>query len=212
METTISSALQTAVSKIFNDELISLKNEEIEKEVIEGKIEVAFVGMLKSVSHEMVIKLPAIIITRPLHVLAVRQICSIIDGTSQSIPSIIEESGWSALFAGLGARLAYEVVDSFLNNLLDMLVMRYCHQQQMEKQEIRKYSKNIIEMAVNTVTYPLSLISTIMIINGSGMSLDFKLENSISVIYSYLKARNQTANGNAIFFRRKALSFVETAL
>jgi len=157
--------------------------------------------------RESLINSTGIILANPFRVIAIRQVASIVDGTSKGILESIKEGG---LFAGLIPRLAFEFGSIFIVRSAMHLYRQHAAEllSSGDDKKTKETSESVAQLAISHVTsmllYPLKLVATCQAVQGTtGCSLDIFPELGWLAILSELRRQEESMRGNSVTFARK---------
>nr|CAB3264041.1 mitochondrial carrier homolog 2 [Phallusia mammillata] len=163
-------------------------------------------------TKEMIARCSAVIISQPFHVIALRTMAQFIGQETiycnmyLSTVEIYKEDGILGFFAGLAPRLVAEIITIWLSNLLAYALNTYVLTESSDLKDLRQYSQMAMSYVAQTVTYPLSVTSTVMAVNGARIQGG---RPPFMVIYggwySCLKdlhKQGQTSRGSSMWFRK----------
>ncbi|CAJ0581267.1 unnamed protein product, partial [Mesorhabditis spiculigera] len=151
----------------------------------------SFRRMLRACIRDSTVRTVAVIVARPMTVVCVRQIAQLIGGEAkyqtvfQGLRLIGIEEGPGGLFSGLIPHILGELAVvagvHFATYFAERAIVRSglyekaneSEQGKKELDDVRKAVHFIVPFAVNSVTYPYSLVSTVMAVAGSGLAVSF---------------------------------------
>jgi len=186
----------------------------------EGLVQIAgkapdgsYQAVLHKSTKEFFVKGCGLVISRPLYVLAVRQIASIFSDNCDStliapLKDIILDGD---LFAGLAPKLVYEAAVIYCGNSLVYLWDNYVKSDESDD-NVQKLVPSLISMAVSQLFYPIHLVSTVQCIQGQrivrhGHELPKVFPGLGWVdILRQLRHIKQDKRGNSILFNRSVAS------
>jgi len=186
----------------------------------EGLIQIAgkapdgsYQAVLHKSTKEFFVKGCGLIVSRPLYVLAVRQIASIFSDNCDTtlitpLKDIIVQGD---LFAGLAPKLIYEAAVIYCGNSLVYLFDNYVKSEESDD-TVQKIVPSLLGMAVSQLFYPIHLVSTVQCIqgqrivrNGHELPRLFAGLGWLDILRQ-LRQDKQDKRGNSIFFNRKVAS------
>jgi carrier protein len=167
-------------------------------EVTEEEVRARFIKRLK---RDIVIHTSTVIFSHPFHVISVRMMADFIGQTGRyetvfgSIHEICRNDGVLGFFAGLVPRLLCDVSCLVLVSSASFLVNKYV---------VRDHDSSmtsISQFVFSSILYPLHVVSTCMIVSGSGVTGGIPQYNTWYECFSHLKATNSLKRGSSLFFR-----------
>lgn len=163
-------------------------------------------------TKETVARCSAVIISQPFHVIALRTMAEFVGHETiytnifSSAGEIYNQEGLTGFFAGLAPRIVAEVATIWLVNLLSQISNNYVLTEANELTDLRQYSSIVMGYIVQTITYPLSVTSTIMTVNGSRIQAGSQpFVPKYQTWYCCLKdlyKKGLTSRGSSMFFRK----------
>lgn len=163
-------------------------------------------------TKETVARCSAVIISQPFHVIALRTMAEFVGHETlytnifSSAGEIYNQEGVAGFFAGLAPRIVAEVATIWLVNLLSQISNNYVLTEANELTDLRQYSSIVMGYIVQTITYPLSVTSTIMTVNGSriqaGSEPFVPRYNTWYCCLKDLYQKGLTSRGSSMFFRK----------
>lgn len=171
------------------------------------------VKLVKDTSYETISRSVGIIVSHPFHVIFVRSCAqfvgreSMYNSVSSSISEIWNKEGIMGFFSGLVPRLAGEIMTIWLANILAQALNGLIVNTQPPNvaKECKAYSLMISQLAVTQFTYPFSVVSTVMCVNGCGLAAGSSpIQGSYSGwqdCWKQLSAEGQIKRGSGMFNR-----------
>ena len=177
----------------------------------EGEEEDEVVSWLKNfcfdTTQETISRCCGIVVSHPLHVVTVRCMIQFVgresayDTVFGSLREIYNNDGILGFFAGLVPRLIGEILTVWITNFLARLLNRYL----VEEKDMKSYTAAACGLVVSHFTYPLTLTSNIMAVNGSGLqgASPPRMPRYDSWIdcFSHLHSTGQLKRGASMFWR-----------
>jgi carrier protein len=161
----------------------------------------------RETSQEMISRCCGILVSHPLHVVTVRCMIQFIGreetygGIFSSLVEIYRNDGILGFFAGIVPRMIGEIITVWATNFLAKMMNRYL----VEEKDMKSYTAAACGLVVGHFTYPLTLVTNIMAVNGSGLAGASppkmpRYENWIDC-YSHLVSIGQKKRGASMFWR-----------
>lgn len=183
-----------------------------EKTIEDEKPTMDFSTVCKKTSTEMSARCAAVIVSQPFHVIAIRSMAQFIGRETiyttmtGSIVEIYRDEGILGFFSGIVPRLLSEIISLWMCNVLTYAFNTYVLNESSELKELRDYTHMIMGYFAQTVTYPLSVTSTVMVVNGSKLKagrlpLVPCYDNWVVCLKDLMKTGNAN-RGSSMFFRR----------
>lgn len=116
-------------------------------------------------------RVAAIIVSQPLHVIAVRTMAEFVGqdghytGVISSVVVIYKEDGILGFFAGLVPRIVCDIAALWLSNALVHVINNYI----IEDRDIKTYVTASIKFLASALLYPMQVVSNCMAVSGSGL-------------------------------------------
>lgn len=189
-----------------NEDIIS-KSFVVQENEAENKFEI----FRKKTSRDMTIRCWAVVISHPLHVMALRCMAQFVGGESnysswnifQNALEIYKSEGISGFFNGLIPRLLFEVSSIAIASSLVYVIKSYVIED--EKLQNDKLIDMSAGLFANSITYPLSVVTTISCVSGStlaaGRPPKMPTYNSWVGVFKHLYETNGLKKGSSHFFR-----------
>lgn len=211
-------------SRILEEQLAKHVNLCPEEADVNESWEAGFVKTGQKIAQKSLAETGAIIISHPLHVLAIRSMAQFIsreeayDSLIGGILEIKDEEGIKGFFAGLAPKLVGAILGiAFIETLSFALKkqLNNCDDEvKAENKDLFQLINQHIAMFASVIagsfTYPFVLTSTIMAVNGSRLKCASGHKEWTSCL-SELRALKAQQRGSSIFFGRKA-AYKEAAL
>ncbi|RNA18405.1 mitochondrial carrier -like protein [Brachionus plicatilis] len=204
----ISQSVATYVYDSVNvmlDESVDQEQSVEKKDKNEDKIAV----FIKQTSKELTARCWGVIFSHPFHVMGLRCMAQFIGGETaysswnpfHNIAEIYRGEGIQGFFSGLIPRILFEASTIALTSSLAYLIKNYVY----EDKEIDALIDLFSSLIANSVTYPLSLVSSISCISGSSIMAArpprMALYASWIDVFKHLYDTNQLKRGSSSFFR-----------
>jgi carrier protein len=164
---------------------------------------------LKQTSKEITAKCWGIIISQPFHVMALRCMAQFVGGETQysswniyqNTIEIYSNEGIWGFFSGLIPRLLFEVSSIAISNGIAYVIKTYI----FDEKEINIITDLFASLIANSITYPLSVVSTVSSISGSALVAakppKMALYASWMDVFRHLYENNDLSRGSSQFFR-----------
>ena len=177
----------------------------------EGEEGDELVSWLKSfcldTTQETISRCCGIVVSHPLHVVTVRCMIQFVgreseyDSIFSALREIYNNDGILGFFAGLVPRMMGEVLMVWITNFLARLLNRYL----VEEKDMKSYTAAACGLVVANFTYPFTLTSNIMAMNGSGLQAAspprMPRYDSWIDCFSDLASQGQLKRGASMFWR-----------
>lgn len=200
----VSSAISTVVrSKVKQVGLLSKINKQQDslREVV------------KETSHEMIIQCLSRVATHPFHVMSVRCMAQFVgrevkySGMLSCIVKIFKEEGVAGFYVGLIPHVLGEVLFLWCCNLLAHFINTYAVDESLSQASaVKSYTKFVMGIAVNVLTYPFMLVADVMAVNNCGLAAGLPPQSPIFKswlhCWNHLSNKDQLFRGSSVFFRR----------
>lgn len=158
-----------------------------------------------------------IVVSQPFRVIFIRSIAQYVGHEtkyscfSSSVREIYQNEGILGFFSGLIPRLIGEVLTIWLANVLTHAINTFLLADPEHKDK-RQYTNIFSHLVVNQITYPFSVVSNVMTINGSGLVAGTPPYSGWMDCWSHLSSQNQLMRGSGLFWRGyKGQSFLNKA-
>jgi len=206
----------TLANRFINDQFSKHVNICPEEATVEDSWEEGFKKVGQKIVHKSIVESLAVVLSYPLNVLAIRSMAqfisredaydSLIGGTEE----ILTQEGWSGFFSGIAPKLVGVVLGITLIETLSFAIKKQINQVDDEVKKDNQDLFNLLNQHAslcagvisNTFTYPYSLASTIMAVNGSRLGCASG-HDSWSKCLKDLKDSKMHQRGSTIFFGRK---------
>lgn len=197
------------VSGNYAHSFISRYFEAKDEENKEAEPEEGIARFIKETRREITKKTCAIVFSHPFHVMAVRCMAQFVGGETeysswnffQNTITIYRNEGLGGFFSGLVPRLIFETSTIALTNLIAYLIKTYL----FDDKEVEIFVDLFASMCSSTITYPISVVSSVSIVAGSGLVAGqppkMPLYKSWIEIFKDLNTTNQLKRGSSSFFR-----------
>jgi len=126
---------------------------------------------LKMTARESFGRICGILANHPLHVVALRVMAQYVGqdehytGVVRSLVTVVQDSGVGGLYAGVVARVACDAGCVWISGVL----IYACNQWVVEDKDAQAYAAAVIKFVVNTLLYPLNVVSTCMAVTGASI-------------------------------------------
>ncbi|CAH1799157.1 unnamed protein product, partial [Owenia fusiformis] len=159
-------------------------------------------------SQEMVCRCAGVIASQPFHVIMVRTMSQFVgrENTYSNIFSsfreVYDSDGILGFFKGLVPRLLGEIISIWLANVLTHLINTYAFK---DNKEIQSYTQAACGLGVTHLTYPFTLVSTVMAVTNSGLAAGSPPTmahfSSWTDCWSFLSTQGELKRGSSMFWR-----------
>ncbi|CAF0974542.1 unnamed protein product [Brachionus calyciflorus] len=185
------------------------ETEQIEQEEKKDKNDDKFIVFIKQSSKEITARCWGVVFSHPFHVMGLRCMAQFIGGETaysswnifHNISEIYRSEGVLGFFSGLIPRLLFEASTIALTSSLAYLIKTYIY----EDKDIDALIDLFSSLISNSITYPLSVVSTISCISGSALMAArpprMLLYSSWIDIFRNLYENNELKRGASSFFR-----------
>uniref|UniRef100_A0A3Q0REA2 Mitochondrial carrier 1 n=1 Tax=Amphilophus citrinellus TaxID=61819 RepID=A0A3Q0REA2_AMPCI len=168
---------------------------------------------LSQTSHEMIIQCLCRVATHPFHVMSVRCMAQFVgregkySGMLSCIVKIFKEEGVSGFYVGLIPHVLGEVLFLWCCNLLAHFINTYAVDESVSPSTLLRgkiilqhyfliikllYTKFVMGIAVNVLTYPFMLVADVMAVNNCGLAAGLPPQSPI--FKSWLHCWNHLSN------------------
>jgi carrier protein len=207
LSTSVANLVYTKVSRLMDE------NEDcLNKNLVVGDEENKFEIFRKKTSREITIKCWAVVVSHPLHVMALRCMAQFVGGETnysswnvfQNAIEIYRTEGISGFFDGLMPRLLFEISSIAIASGLAYAMRAYVldDSEQMQNHKLVDMTSSLI---ANSITYPLAVVTTVSCISGSmlvaGQPPKMPQYNSWCGVFKHLYETNGLKKGGSHFFR-----------
>ncbi|XP_078500479.1 mitochondrial carrier homolog 1 [Lissotriton helveticus] len=169
--------------------------------------------VVKETSNEMMVQCLSRIVSHPLHVVSVRCMVQFIgrevkySGVFGFISAIYKEEGIMGFFQGLVPHILGEVLFLWCCNLLSHFINAYAVDDNFSQASvIRSYTKFVMGIAVNLLTYPFFLVGDLMAVNNCGLAAGLPPYSPVYASWTrcwkQLSSQGQLFRGSSLFFRQ----------
>lgn len=211
-----SSLTFSLANRFIGDQLSKHANICPEEATVEDSWEEGFKKVGQKIVHKSIVESLAVVLSYPLNVLAIRSMAqfisredaydSLIGGTEE----IFTQEGWSGFFSGITPKLVGVILGITLIEAASFAIKKQINQ---VDEEVKKDNQDLFSLLnqhaslfagviANTFTYPYTLASTIMSVNGSRLSCASGHDNWNTCLKE-LKESKMHHRGSTIFFGRK---------
>lgn len=168
---------------------------------------VAMKTLSKLISKQLAARVVAVTATHPFHVIMARNMAQFVGGEKEyngiisSIGVILRHDGLPGFFKGIIPRLMGETVNLVVTGVSTYMLNKYV----IQDKKASIYTAAFVGLVVNQLAYPFSLVSTIMMISGSGLiaALPPNMPEYSSWIacWSNLESIGQLKRGSSLLWR-----------
>ena len=144
------------------------------------------------------------IISSPFHVISIRMMAQFVGRETKyssivgSIIQIYKDEGIFGFFSGLIPRLIFDLSCVVVASTVTYMVGRHF----IREKEGRMYFGTLSSFVCSSMFYPYSLVSTCMVVNGSGLRAGSNMSySSWYHCYNSLKLTGDHKRGSSLFFR-----------
>ncbi|XP_033825670.1 mitochondrial carrier homolog 1-like isoform X3 [Periophthalmus magnuspinnatus] len=203
-------AVSTVVKrKVKQMELISAKEEQ----------ETSLKALVKDTSHEMLVRCLSRVACHPFHVLSVRCMAQFVgrevkySGMLSCMVQIFKEEGLAGFYVGLVPHVLGELLYLWGYNLLCHFINTYAEDDTFSQASaIRSYTKFVMNIAVNVLRYPFTLVADLMALNDCGLAAGLPPYSPVFKswlhCWSHLCSQGNLFRGSSLFFRRVPASVI----
>lgn len=205
---TVGNVVYNRISKLMdeNEDLIN-KNLVVQESECENTFEV----FRKKTSREISIRCWAVVISHPFEVMALRCMAQFVGGETtysswnvfQNAIEIYKCEGISGFFSGLIPRLLFQMSTIALTSGLAYVMKNYVFED--ESAQTNKFIEIGSTLFANSITYPLSVVTTVSCVSGSslvaGRPPKMPIYNSWIGVFKHLYESNGLKRGSAHFYR-----------
>ncbi|XP_076455387.1 mitochondrial carrier homolog 2-like [Babylonia areolata] len=204
---TLGNFVQNSVAEKLKVVAADLQTRQANEGEEEDELAVWLKGFCIDTTQETISRCCGIVASHPLQVITVRCMLQFVgrettyDSVFSSIREIYDNDGILGFFAGLMPRLVGEVLMVWVTNFLARLLNRYL----VEEKDMKSYTAAACGLVVSHFTYPFTLTSNIMAVNGSGLVAASpprmpRYDNWLDC-FSDLGAKGQLKRGASMFWR-----------
>lgn len=161
----------------------------------------------RSLRRELFLHATGIVVSHPFHVVSVRMMAQFVGKETKytsifgSLATIVREEGVLGLFSGVIPRLLADILCLVLASTTTYLV----HKNIIHDMEQRQYFGSFNNFIWAGILYPFHLVSTCVIVSGSGLSAgrppNMPLYSNWSDCFRMLKVDGELKRGSSVFFR-----------
>ncbi|XP_064603417.1 mitochondrial carrier homolog 1-like [Liolophura sinensis] len=198
----VTGAVQSAVAESFPlDEPRADPNRD------SGDFMVSIKALCITTSRETLIKCMGTIACQPINVIMLRSMAQFVGGETRysnflsAIGEIYENDGIMGFFAGLVPRLIGEALTVWLANILSHIINTYL----VEDKGMQTYTGAACGLIVTHITYPFTLVSNLMAVNGSGLVAasppNMPIYRGWVDCWRQLSKAHQLKRGSSLFWR-----------
>lgn len=210
LSTSVGNLVYNKISK-YMDENEDMLNDNLVVKDVENKFEV----FRKKTSKEITIKCWAVVISHPLHVMALRCMAQFVGGETnysswnifQNAIEIYKGEGISGFFNGLIPRLLFEASSIAIASSLAYALKTYVFEEVPNEptNQANKMIDMVSALAANSITYPLTVVTTVSCVTGSSLAAGkppkMPSYNSWVGVFKHLYETNGLKKGSSHFFR-----------
>lgn len=166
-------------------------------------------AVVRQTTKEITAKCWSVLLSHPFHVMAFRCMAQFVGGESrysswnifQNIGEIYRTEGILGFFSGLVPRILFEASTIALTNAIAYVIKTYV----FDEKDFDGVIELTSSLIASSVTYPLSLVSTVSTISGSailaGQPPRMLVYASWIDVFRHLYEANELKRGSATFFR-----------
>lgn len=157
--------------------------------------------------RDLVMHVSSVVISHPFHVVTIRMMAEFVGregrytGLFASLAEIWRQDGILGFFAGLVPRLLCDVSCLVLVSTSSY----YVNKHYIKDRDSRQYFNSISQFIVTSMMYPLAVVSTCMIVSGSGLQAgkppNMPIFSGWLDCWNHLSATNCLKRGSSLFFR-----------
>jgi len=198
----ISNSVSVNLNKCITEERQKQRSRAQELDGLEDEWKI----VLQDTAQETLVRCVGIIVSQPFQVIMIRQIAQFIgretryDGILAPVKEIYNNEGILGFFSGLIPRLLCEALTISLATLLTQIINNYVIQE--SSKEMKGYTNGMCSLVVTQFTYPLSLVSNVMAVKGSGLKAEGPAFQNWWQCWTELSRQNQLKRGSSMFWRR----------
>lgn len=185
-------------------EVQSFEDEEDDETVTE---EQRIVNFVKRTFKLMTAKCAALFVAQPFNVVCFRYMAQFVGreekytGIFTSIVEIYREEGVLGLFSGLVPRVIGEVLTLWFANTVAFVINAYI----VQDKTLQSYVSAMTMFFLSSVTYPFSLVGTVMAVSGcdleAGRPPNMPIYPSWTECWQHLSRLNQLKRGSSVIWR-----------
>lgn len=201
------------ISNAVGSQVYALTNKYIDeyesKEESDEQELTGFKRCFRQTTKDVSTKCWAIIVSQPFHVMAIRCMAQFVGGETKysswnvfsNFVVIYKNDGFSGFFSGLVPRLLFEASTIALTSFLTYFIKTYV----FDEKELELVVDLFASTVSSSITYPLSVVSTVSTVSGSGLLAGSypKMVYHASWLDAFrnLYENNQLKRGSGYFFR-----------
>ncbi|XP_055021617.1 mitochondrial carrier homolog 1-like isoform X2 [Boleophthalmus pectinirostris] len=205
-------AVSTLVKRrVKQMELVSAKDEQ----------ETSLKALVKETSHEMLLRCVSRVACHPFHVVSVRCMAQFVGreekyrGMLSCVMQIFNEEGLAGFYVGLVPHVLGELLYLWGYNLLCHFINTYADDDTFSQASaIRSYTKFVMNIAVNVLRYPFTLVGDLMALNDCGLAAGLPPYSPVFKswlhCWTHLRRQGNLFRGSSLFFRRVPASVMPT--
>ncbi|XP_046328464.1 mitochondrial carrier homolog 2-like [Haliotis rufescens] len=197
---TLGNLVQNAVMEKFK----GMNKAEEEKSSTDDELVTWIKTFCKETAQETAGRCLGIVASHPFHVIMLRCMVQFVGKETEynsvwsSIGEIYRNDGICGFFAGIAPRLVGEVITVWITNFLAQLVNKYL----VEDKDMKSYTAAACGLIVSHLTYPFTLVTNIMAINGSGLqATGGRVYGSWFECFGHLRRQGALKRGSSMFWR-----------
>lgn len=204
ISTTVANVVSSNVAKYIDEN-------DVQSFVVQETCENKFEVFKKKTSREITIKMWAVVVSHPFHVMALRCMAQFVGGETNysswnifhNALEIYKGEGISGFFNGLIPRMLFEVSSIAIASSLAYVIKSYV----LDEAEIQNEQLVNIGSALfaTSITYPLSVVTTVSCVSGSSLAAavppKMPMYNSWIGVFKHLYESNGLKKGSSHFFR-----------
>lgn len=182
----------------------SVEENEKEYDDTEKELEDYYKRFETKLKRDIVTHTAGAIISSPFHVISIRMMAQFVGRETKyssiigSIIQIYKDEGIWGFFSGLIPRLIFDLSCVVVASTATYIVGRHV----IREKEGRMYFGSLSSFVCSSMFYPMNVVSTCMIVNGSGLRAgSLPRYDSWQHCYSSLKLSGDHKRGSSLFFR-----------
>lgn len=201
--------ISNSVGNVVYSKVSRIMDENEEETRKSGAPETGLAIFIRQTSKELTARCWAIVFSHPFHVMALRCMAQFVGGETnysswnvfQNTVEIYRGEGIAGFFSGLIPRLLFEASTIAIANTIAYLIKTYV----FEEKEIDALIDLVASLLANSVTYPLSVVSTVCSISGSNIAAGkpprMVMYTSWIEAFKHLYDINELKRGASTFYR-----------
>lgn len=201
--------ISNSVGNIVYNKVSQIMDDNEAENPTKSKNESSLTVFIRGTSKELTGRCWAIVVSHPFHVMALRCMAQFVGGESNysswnvfsNSVEIYKSEGIAGFFSGLIPRLLFEASTIAIANTIAYLIKTYV----FEEKDIDGLIDLVASLLANSVTYPLSVVSTVCSISGSqlvaGQPPKMLVYASWIDAFKHLYEMNELKRGASTIFR-----------